>query len=449
MKKLLLFAAAATMVSASFAQDAPSELKMTTQWAKTRVNGGWALDKLPAEAAGLFTGGNLTSRTAAVTDKYVVVGFSDNTENYNVFLALFDKETGNHVKNVAVTCDGAQVAAQWAMACMGTDYAGHVYFGNLFLDEAKSVRTIYYMSDLEAGTAVKVGDFTIPADDASAGVRHDYFDVAGDITRETAPCVIMSASCSGGEQAVVWGIQCEQGGTEWTGKMAGGAYTTLPITDLGDDGKTVLFGGSTVLKMVYNENPEQMGSLFYVDGQNTAPILYDTDGVLQDKLDPAADPCPEQVGSNGINDFTLGNDLYFAYACQQNDIRTYAERLGRLMITKASAEGKMAGCTLVGKYPEEGLGGNFNSGVWNHTIVPEVIEEGGNPVCYITHFIAANGMARYRFGAEGAGVNDVVADDVNAPVVYYNLQGMQISNPEAGQLVIKKQGKSAKKVLAL
>ena len=58
-------------------------------------------------------------------------------------------------------------------------------------------------------------------------------------------------------------------------------------------------------------------------------------------------------------------------------------------------------------------------------------------------------MARYRFGAEGAGVNDVVADDVNAPVVYYNLQGMQISNPEAGQLVIKKQGKSAKKVLAL
>ena len=94
MKKLLLFAAAATMVSASFAQDAPSELKMTTQWAKTRVNGGWALDKLPAEAAGLFTGANLTSRTAAVTDKYVVVGFSDNTENYNVFLALFNKETG-------------------------------------------------------------------------------------------------------------------------------------------------------------------------------------------------------------------------------------------------------------------------------------------------------------------------------------------------------------------
>ena len=160
MKKLLLFAAAASLVSASFAQD----ITVTTQWAKTRVNGGWSTTALPAEASGLFTGGNLTSRTAAVTDKYVVVGFSDNTENYNVFLALFDKETGNHVKNVAVTCDGAQVAAQWAMACIGTDYAGHVYFGNLFLDESKSVRPIYYLSDLEAGTAVKVGDFKVPAD---------------------------------------------------------------------------------------------------------------------------------------------------------------------------------------------------------------------------------------------------------------------------------------------
>lgn len=449
MKKLLLFAAAATMVSASFAQDAPSELKMTTQWAKTRVNGGWALDKLPAEAAGLFTGGNLTSRTAAVTDKYVVVGFSDNTENYNVFLALFNKETGEHVKNVAVTCDGAQIAAQWAMACMGTDYAGNVYFGDLFLDEAKSTRHIYYMTDLENGVAKHIGDFTISADEASAGVRHDYFDVAGDITRETMPCVIMSASSTGGEQAAVWGIRCEQGGTEWTGQMAGGDYTVLPITDLGDEGKTVLFGTSAVLKMVYNEDPEQMGSLYYVDGANTAPLLYDTDGVLQEHLDASVDQVPEQAGANGVADFMLGADLYYIYACQQQDTRNNADRLGRIMLVKASESGKMSGSTLVTKYPEEGIGGFFNSGVWNHTIVPEVIEEGGNPVCYITHFIDANGMARYRFGAEGAGVNDVVADDVNAPVVYYNLQGMQISNPEAGQLVIKKQGKSAKKVLAL
>ncbi|MGM9853510.1 MAG: hypothetical protein ACI30N_06050 [Muribaculaceae bacterium] len=448
MKKLLLFAAVASMATASFAQDDNTPV-MSTQWAKTRVNGGWALDKLPAEAAGLFTGANLTSRTAAVTDKYVVVGFSDNTENYNVFLALFNKETGEHVKNVAVTCDGAQVAAQWAMACIGTDYVGNVYFGDLFLDEAKSTRHIYYMTDLENGVAAKLGDFTISEDEAAAGVRHDYFDVAGDITREAMPCVIMSASSTGGEQAMVWGIRCEQGGTEWTGQMAGGDYTVLPITDLGDEGKTVLFGTSAILKIVYNEDPEQMGSLYYVDGANTAPLLYDTDGVIQEHLNASVDPVPEQSGANGVADFMLGDDLYYIYACQQQDNRSDADRLGRIMLVKASPEGKMSGSTLVTKYPEEGVGGFFNSGVWNHTIVPEVTEEEGSPVCYITHFIDANGLARYRFGAKASGVNDIVADDANAPVVYYNLQGMQISNPEAGQLVIKKQGKTAKKVLAL
>ena len=47
-----------------------------------------------------------------------------------------------------------------------------------------------------------------------------------------------------------------------------------------------------------------------------------------------------------------------------------------------------------------------------------------------------------------AGLNDVIADsDVNAPVEYYNLQGMRVANPEAGQLVIKRQGKTVSKIV--
>lgn len=49
-----------------------------------------------------------------------------------------------------------------------------------------------------------------------------------------------------------------------------------------------------------------------------------------------------------------------------------------------------------------------------------------------------------------AGVEKVEADaefDENAPVEYFNLQGQRIANPEAGQLVIKKQGAKAAKVV--
>ncbi|MDE6528415.1 MAG: hypothetical protein K2L78_05160 [Muribaculaceae bacterium] len=41
-------------------------------------------------------------------------------------------------------------------------------------------------------------------------------------------------------------------------------------------------------------------------------------------------------------------------------------------------------------------------------------------------------------------VNDA---DANAPVEYYNLQGVRVANPEAGQLVIKRQGSTVTKVI--
>ena len=44
------------------------------------------------------------------------------------------------------------------------------------------------------------------------------------------------------------------------------------------------------------------------------------------------------------------------------------------------------------------------------------------------------------------GVNDIVTEDVNAPVEYYNLQGVRVANPEAG-LYIRRQGNKVTKVL--
>lgn len=55
----------------------------------------------------------------------------------------------------------------------------------------------------------------------------------------------------------------------------------------------------------------------------------------------------------------------------------------------------------------------------------------------------------FSFNVEnpGAGINDVIADsDANAPVEFFNLQGARISNPAAGQLVIRRQGKTVTKV---
>ena len=47
---------------------------------------------------------------------------------------------------------------------------------------------------------------------------------------------------------------------------------------------------------------------------------------------------------------------------------------------------------------------------------------------------------------KSSGINGITADDDNAPVEYYNLQGLRVKNPENG-IFIRRQGKKAEKVL--
>ena len=46
----------------------------------------------------------------------------------------------------------------------------------------------------------------------------------------------------------------------------------------------------------------------------------------------------------------------------------------------------------------------------------------------------------------GAGVQGVAIDDANAPVEYFNLQGVRVSNPENG-LYIRRQGNKVEKII--
>lgn len=45
------------------------------------------------------------------------------------------------------------------------------------------------------------------------------------------------------------------------------------------------------------------------------------------------------------------------------------------------------------------------------------------------------------------GVDSVLGETIAAPATYYNLQGVRVNNPEKGQLVIVKQGKTTKKII--
>ncbi|MDE7403164.1 MAG: C10 family peptidase [Muribaculaceae bacterium] len=58
-----------------------------------------------------------------------------------------------------------------------------------------------------------------------------------------------------------------------------------------------------------------------------------------------------------------------------------------------------------------------------------------------------NLMNRLQFCFQLAGVGEIT-DDNNSPVEYFNLQGVKISNPEAGSVVIEKKGGKVSKIVA-
>ena len=45
------------------------------------------------------------------------------------------------------------------------------------------------------------------------------------------------------------------------------------------------------------------------------------------------------------------------------------------------------------------------------------------------------------------GINDVTVDGADAPVEYFDLQGIRVSNPQAGQMVIRRQGAKVEKII--
>jgi hypothetical protein len=66
---------------------------------------------------------------------------------------------------------------------------------------------------------------------------------------------------------------------------------------------------------------------------------------------------------------------------------------------------------------------------------------------YIYHFVPGTVAEKLIFAVDStSGVENFETEDANAPVEYYNLQGVKVTNPSNG-IFIKVQGNKASKVL--
>lgn len=160
-------------------------------------------------------------------------------------------------------------------------------------------------------------------------------------------------------------------------------------------------------------------------------------------------------GLNGFDTFTIGGKRYFAlnYA---SEAEKDSNPSGQHLVIKDEAGNTVA----------EWNNTDYTSSVGYNTITAVPVDANNVDIyvynCAYKHnnyaavgaiagamLRVSNGEIQYEAPYEGtqSGIEDVIADeDLDAPVIFYNLQGVEVKNPSAG-IYIRRQGNHATKVL--
>ena len=153
-------------------------------------------------------------------------------------------------------------------------------------------------------------------------------------------------------------------------------------------------------------------------------------------------------------DIALNGKNYAAYAVMQ-----YNKEPG-CVANIVSLDETMAFSSMkkMWTFPENGLGKTSDGGNRIHCLNTKIYTDDNNVEgAYILSYKCANGFGVYTFApkewkdpnGEAGGVSDIVADDNdNAPVEYFNLNGVKVSGDLTPGLYITRQGnKVAKQVV--
>lgn len=478
MKKSLLLAAMAGIALSSTAQgvdpavyEAKEGLELKNVWLMSLGNkeNGVAMDAWEKVKQLAANPGKAT--TATRVGDYIYIACSQAwvpmvDENGNPFdgldhfshLVVLNANTGEIVKDLDLTLDGAKYEGLIAANCIGHDDFGHVwitpYVSNCYdasTNEAKPINL--YMVDTETGAMTLVYGFEFDEiEGPTAGGRIDYCDVLGNLVGDEDGCSFMAVP-NESAKAYIW-VKYE-GTDEWDLTAEGSNVVVVKDTYPANQGA---WNYSPMGAFVHEEGNYE-ANFFWIDGHTTNPALYDITGeLISSHATHAADDNEETPGpwagfipdrqANGMRQFTLGGEEYLAYAMVFPDDSKMG---GHVAIVKLDNNGGLEDATPLWTAPAARLGIAKGEGRFSHSIdvSPIMKDENGKEAVEIMIYKDMNGVGVYRLQQEGfqAGVNDIVVDNSNAPVEYFNLNGVRVNGELVPGLYITRQGNTVNKVI--
>lgn len=382
-------------------------------------------------------------RTATIYNDFVLVN-----DNLQGGFHKFDFKTGKYLGFVKYTMDGSSEGCEGIGFCntITTDDFGHVIVVGYVADLHKATIKIKTL-DVETGALTVVGEIDATGDTfAAASARMDYIYFIGDVTGKEAVGQAIAACASSGQDIVRGTLP--QGATEWEGTFGG--FYNWELRDLIATYPADMdnWGTAPIAAMIKDE--EFTGDLFYIDGFTTCPSLYDVEGSAIGTFADAQSIAPKPT-TNGVAEVSVAGKNFIIYSLNQYVSPEYCQ--ARIACFGDGTE--FADLEEFWSFPENGLGAQSDGGIRVHCLQSKVItDKNGKEGAYILDYKSCNGLGVYLLSEQGyddefggAGVEGVEIDDNNAPAVYYNLNGVQVANPENGLYIVKRGNKVTKEVI--
>lgn len=469
MKKLLLIAslaiagiAPALAVTDGATYETKNGITCTNLWINDLKHNKAGWEALP------FNGSNY-ARTACIAtvngQDFAVVSYMPSVivgENstYDAELVFIDLASGKLAKSLQLTYNGEPIRGLLCINQVGFDQFGHIWVANYVSTvynpstEAYGTINLYVLDDFQTGACSLAAQLQVLEDDAAyaANARIDYYSLVGDVTRQEASCTVMAAFAENTSAdpkyestgAIAW--RAEQGSDEWEGAFDGGFNVMDKYLETYPAEQTK-WGTAPMVRILLND--EYSNELYYIDGFTTCPTLYNTAGGMSDSFESAPSLAP-LVGTNGVGEFALGEKNFIAYSlAQYQDFREFPPC--GIAVAEMGEGPSFEGMQEYWQLPEGGMGETSDGGARYHAVETKVYtDDNGNQGAYLLTYKCRNGIGVYAIGEENweapeGSVGNIVADGSNAPVEYFNLMGVRVDNPAAGQLIIKKQGENVTK----
>ncbi len=214
-----------------------------------------------------------------------------------------------------------------------------------------------------------------------------------------------------------------------------GVVNTTPVTQV-----TLAEDVHTISRCSADLIPYEDGT-FWMDAHGIVPTMYNADGTVRYEIKSSGIGTPGTASSI----VTFGSKTYMVCA---DYLKGATGGYAAVIDITDGPDKAVRKCV----YPEAGLGSTVNGGYVN-SILTEVVEGADNSVLNIWVLVQKQGIAHAQFKGEYAvsGVEDVEIEgavDENAPVEFYNLNGVQVDGENlVPGIYIRRQGNTVSKVL--